>query len=147
MNIIISKTYLFFFSTILLIVAFAFYKPKGTFDINIGDTYYIIQNSHLGILLSLIYFILGIIYLFLHKRGILLNNWIIYLHSIISIGGLILVWFLLKKISYSPQNFEDIIKSIKVNMYLTYTCIATIASMILIQIIFMVYVVFKILKN
>ncbi|KIA97039.1 hypothetical protein OA93_15725 [Flavobacterium sp. KMS] len=147
MNIIINKTHLFFFSTILLILAFAFYKPKGTFDVNIGDTYYIIQNSHLGILLSLIYFILGIIYFFLHKRGIQLSSWIVYMHSIISIGGLILVWFLLKKISYSPQTFEEIIKSIKVNMYLSYTCFGAIMSMILIQIIFMVNVVFKILKN
>jgi hypothetical protein len=147
MNIIINKTYLFFFSTILLIVAFTFYKPKGTFDVNIGDTYYVIQNSHLGIILSIIYFVLGIIYLFLNKKGILLSNWIVYLHTIISIFGLILVGFLLKKISYSPQTFEEIIKSINVNMYLTYTCIATIISMILIQIIFVVNVAFKILKN
>jgi hypothetical protein len=149
MNIIINKTHLFFFSTILLILAFAFYKPKGTFDLNIGDTYYVIQNSHLGILLSLVYFIPGIIYYFLHKRGILLSSWIVYLHTIISIGGLVLVWFLLKKTSYAiqAQAFEEMIKSLKVNMYLTYTYICTIIGMILIQIIFMVNVVLKILKN
>jgi|SRR5690554_519409 len=147
MNIIINKTYLFFFSTILFILVFTFYKPKRTFDINIGDTYYVIQNSHLGILLSLIYFLLGIIYLFLNKKGIQLSNWIVYLHTIVSIGGLILIWLLLKKISYSPQTFEEIIKSVNVNMYLTYTCIATILSMILIQIIFAANIAFKIWKN
>ena len=148
MNIIINRTYLFFFLTILLILTFAFYNPKGTFSVNIYDTYYVILNSHLGILLSIIYFIPGIIYFVLHKKGIFLNNWIIYLHTIISIGGLILVWFLFHKIKIpSPQPFDEIIKSIKINMYLTYTYSATIVSMVLIQIIFMINVVFTILKN
>lgn len=130
MNILLNKTYLFFFLIIILILAVSFYKPKETFDINIGDTYYVIKNSHLGTILSVLYLIPGIIYFYLNKRGIVLSDWIIYSHSILSIGGLILIWLLLKKINYSPQNFEETLKSIKVNMYLTYINIVTFFSII-----------------
>lgn len=147
MNILINKTYLFFFTTVLLIVISTLYKPKETFDVNIGDTYYIIQKYHLGILLSFIYFSLGTIYWLLNKKGILLSNWVIYLHTIVSIGGLILIWILFKKRNYSLQTFEEIIKSVNEVKYFTYTCTVTIISMILIQIVFIVNIVFKIWKN
>lgn len=39
-------------------LALSFIKPHETFDVNVGDTYYVIKNYHLGILLSLFYFIL-----------------------------------------------------------------------------------------
>ncbi len=147
MNILINKTYLFFFTTVLLIVIFTLYKPKETFDVNIGDTYYIIQKYHLGILLSFIYFSLGTIYWLLNKKGIQLSNWVIYLHTIVSIGGLILIWILLKKRNYSLQTFEEIIKSVNEVKDFTYTCTVTIISMILIQIVFLVNIVFKTWKN
>lgn len=80
MNTLLNKTHLFFFLIIPLILAVSFYKPKGTFDINIKDTYFVIRHPHLGILLSIFYLILGTIYFCLLKKGIQLSNWIV-LHS------------------------------------------------------------------
>lgn len=105
MNILLNKTYLFFFLIISLILAVSFYKPKETFDVNIGDTYYVIKNSHLGIILSVLYLIPGIVYYFLIKNNIQLSNWIVYSHTILSIGGLIVIWLILKKNQSFPSKF------------------------------------------
>lgn len=148
MNLLLTKTYLFFFSIIPLILAFSYYNPKNTFDVNIGDTYFVILNLHLGIILSVFYFILGLLYFILHKKEIHLNNWIIYTHSLLTIGGLILIWLLLKRINNNPtKNFEEILKSIRINQYLTYTCITTVFSMVLIQLVFVIDIFLKLIKR
>lgn len=148
MNLLLTKTYLFFFSIIPLILAFSYYNPKNTFDINIGDTYFVILNLHLRIILSVFYFILGLLYFILHKNEIHLNSWIIYTHSILTIGGLILIWLLLKGINNNPtKNFEELLKSIRINQYLTYICITTLFSMVLIQLIFITGIILKVVKR
>jgi heme/copper-type cytochrome/quinol oxidase subunit 1 len=147
MNNILSKIYLHFFLFALILLIFNFRKPKETFDINIHDTYYVIQNSHLGILLFIIYLILGIIHLYIQKSEIPINNWIIYFHLITSIGGIMLIWFLIKKLSYSPQNIEEIVKSIKTKQYLIYACISTILIFILTQLLFIITVIFKTFRS
>lgn len=148
MNLLLTKTYLFFFSIIPLILAFSYYNPKNTFNVNIGDTYFVILNFHLGIILSVFYFILGLLYFILHKKGILLNHWIVYSHSILSIGGLILIWLLVKRINNNPTpNFEELLKSIRINKYLTYICITTLFSMVLVQFIFIIEIILKVIKR
>ena len=147
MEFIIKKTYLLFLSIIPIILIFSYIKPKEYFDINIGDTYYVIKNSHLGIFLSFIYFVLALPYFLTKKYEVILQNWIIYSHSIISIFGLILIWFLIKKINSTPQNIEEIIKSIKINKYLTYTCITTLFLMFIVQVILFTEIILKIARR
>lgn len=147
MEFIIKKTYLLFLSIIPIILIISYIKPKEFFDINIGDTYYVIKNSHLGIFLSFIYFDLALAYFLTKKYEVILQNWIIYSHSIISIFGLILIWFLIKKINNTPQNIEEIIKSIKINKYLTYTCITTLFLMFIVQVILFTEIVLKIARR
>jgi len=148
MNALHTKTYLFFLLIIPVILAFSFYKPKETFDVNIGDTYYVILNSHLGIILSVFYFLLGFIYWILNRKGIRLNSWILYTHSILTIGGLILIWLLLKGINNNPtKNFEEMLKSIQINQYLTYICITTLFSMVLVQVFFVIGIFLKLIKK
>lgn len=148
MNLAINKPHHFFFLIIPFILALAFNKSKGMFDINIHDTYFVIQYSHLGIILSVFYFSLGLIHLFLTKKGIFLNNWITYTHTIISIGGLILIWLLLKKINNEPtKNIEEMLKTIRINQYLNFSCIITFISMLFIQLIFFIGILWKLIKN
>ena len=147
MEFIIKKTYLLFLSIIPIILIFSYIKPKEYFDINIGDTYYVIKNSHLGIFLSFIYFVLALSYFLTKKYEVILQNWIIYSHSIISIFGLILIWFLIKKINNTSQNIEEIIKSIKINKYLTYTCITTLFLMFIVQVILFIEIILKIARR
>lgn len=148
MDLPLNKPHHFFFLTIPFILVFAFNKYKGMFDINIHDTYFVIKYSHLGFLLSSFYFLLGLIHFFLSKKGIGLSNLITYTHTIVSIGGLILIWLLLKQINKEPtQNIEDILKTIHINEYLNFSCIITFISILFIQLIFFIGVLWKLAKN
>ena len=147
MEFIIKKTYLLFLSIIPVILIISYIKPKEYFDINIGDTYYVIKNSHLGIFLSFIYFVLALTYFLTKKYEVKLQNWVIYSHSIVSILGLILIWLLIKKLNNTQQNMEEIIKSIKVNQYITYTCITTLFLMFIVQVILFTEIVLKIARR
>jgi hypothetical protein len=147
MEFIIKKTHFLFLSIIPIILIFSYIKPKEYFDINIGDTYYVIRNSHLGILLSFFYFVLALSYWLTKKYEIILQNWVIYSHSIASILGLILIWFLTKRINNTPQNIEEIIKSIKINQYLIYTCITMLFLMLIVQVILFTEIVVKIVRR
>lgn len=146
MNTLLNKTHLFFFLIIPLILAVSFYKPKGTFDINIKDTYFVIRHPHLGILLSIFYLILGTIYFCLLKKGIQLSNWIVYIHTILSIGGLILIWLLLKKNFHPSANFEETLRVMKFEKYFTYITVTTFFCILLSQIVFLIGIIIKLIK-
>ncbi|MBD0724329.1 hypothetical protein B6A10_03970 [Flavobacterium sp. L1I52] len=148
MNIALNKPYHFFFLIAPIILAFGFSKSKGIFNINIHDTYFVIKYAHLGIILSVFYFLLGFIHFFISKKGIEISNWIIYLHTILSVGGLILIWILSKLINNAPQqNFEETLKIMRINEYLNFSCIILFLSMLLIQVIFFVSVLWKLAKS
>ena len=74
MELIISKSYIPFLIIIPIILVLAFTKPEETFDVNIGDTYYVIKNSHLGILLSIVYFLLASIHFLSKTYGVKLYD-------------------------------------------------------------------------
>jgi hypothetical protein len=148
MEFFISKSYITFLIIIPIILAVSFIKPDGTFEVNIGDTYYVIKNSHLGILLTLFYFILASIHFISKTYDIKLENWIILSHSFISIFGLILIWFLIKEINKKEiVSFEEMIKNIKIKEQLTYLIFISSGIMILFQIIFFTDFSIKLLKK
>jgi len=146
MNILLNKTCLFFFLIIPLILAVSFYKPKETLDVNIGDVYYVIKHPHLGIVLSFFYLILGVVYYFLIKNDIQLSNWIIYSHTVLSIGGLILIWLLLQKKFHPSANFEETLRAIKIDKYFTYITVTTFFGILLSQIVFLIGIIIKLIK-
>jgi hypothetical protein len=148
MNNILNKTHAYFFVFSLIILLVAFRNPKQTFDINIHDTYYIIQNLQIGVLLFLAYCILGIIHLYIDQRGIPIKNWILYAHTFLSIGAMILVWILIRKLNENyPQTVAEILKSIRTNQILTYTSISLIVVLILTQFTFIINVLIHVFKN
>ncbi len=148
MDFIISKTYLPFLVIIPIILALSFMKPDETFDVNIGDTYYVIKNSHLGILISVLYLILATLHFVSKIYVIKLENWIILSHSFLSIFGLILIWFLIKEINKNETlSFEEMLKNIKYKERLTYFCFAILGLMILSQIILLSDFLIKLFKK
>ena len=148
MEFFISKSYIAFLIIIPIILALSFIKPHETFDVNVGDTYYVIKNYHLGILLSLLYFILASIHFISKTYDIKLKNWIILSHSFVSIFGLILIWYLIKEINKNEiVSFEEMIKNIKYKERLTYLIFISLGIMILSQIIFFSDFSIKLLKK
>lgn len=64
------KVYHYFWITALLILTLGVYfhnLPDNTLDINIHDTYFVIEHLHVAILLTLFYFFNGIGYWFVEK--------------------------------------------------------------------------------
>ncbi|MFY8065561.1 MAG: hypothetical protein ACOVNM_03605 [Flavobacterium sp.] len=148
MEFIISKSYVAFLIIIPIILVLSLLKPDETFDVNIGDTYYVIKNSHLGILLSIIYFILATIHFVSKIYDLKLENWIILSHAFLSIFGLILVWFLIKEINKNEiVSFEEMIKNMKIKERLTYLIFISLGIMILSQIILFTDFSIKLLKK
>lgn len=148
MELIISKSYIPFLIIIPIILVLAFIKPQETFDVNIGDTYYVIKNSHLGILLSIIYFLLASIHFLSKTYGVKLYDLTIASHTIISILGLILIWFLIKEINKNDiLSFEEMLKNIKNKERLTYFCFAILGLMVLSQIILISDFLIKLFKK
>ena len=148
MEFIISKSYVAFLIIIPIILVLSLLKPSGTFEVNIGDTYYVIKNSHLGILLTLFYFILASIHFISKTYDIKLENWIILSHSFVSIFGLILIWFLIKEINKNEiVSFEEMIKNMNARERLTYLVFITFGIMILSQIILLCDFSIKLFKK
>ncbi|WP_026712615.1 hypothetical protein [Flavobacterium daejeonense] len=148
MNLALNKPYHFFFLIVPVILVFGFSKSKGIFNINIRDTYFIIKYSHLGIILSAFYLLLGLFHFFISKKGIEINNWIINSHTILSIGGLILIWILSKKSNNAPQqNIEETLKNICINEYLNFSYLIISISILLVQIIFFSSILWKTVRN
>ncbi|MQP52730.1 MULTISPECIES: hypothetical protein [unclassified Flavobacterium] len=136
MELILSKSYIPFLIIIPIILVLAFIKPQETFDVNIGDTYYVIKNSHLGILLSIVYFLLASIHFLSKTYEVKLYDLTIASHTIISILGLILIWFLIKEINKNDiLSFEEMLKNIRYKERLTYLCLVILGLMVLSQVI------------
>jgi len=97
MNLKYIKVFNYFWIISIVILIIGIFKNYSTensvFDINIHDTYYVITNFDLTILLSFLYFLNGFGYWFVEKK---LNRNLIKpltsIHSIILIGSFITYW-------------------------------------------------------
>lgn len=96
MNIEKIKVYDSFWITAILILIIGFVlsnDPESTLDINIHDTYFVIANYHLTILLFTSYFLMGLGYWLvqkLFKKQLLKSLTII--HTVILLGSFIIYW-------------------------------------------------------
>lgn len=90
------KVYHYFWITALLILTLGVYfynLPDNTLDINIHDTYFVIEHLHVAILLTLFYFLNGIGYWLVEKVfKKKLFNVLTIIHCIILFGSFISYW-------------------------------------------------------
>lgn len=78
---------------------------NSVFDVNVHDTYYVMAHSHLYTGLTLLYFIIGLIY---KVSGKILNQKLIAIHTIITIGSFI-AYYILWAITLATSNPDDIL--------------------------------------
>jgi len=119
MNRIIEKPYIIFFVFALIPLLNGFNTQDSTV-FNIQDTYYVISNSHLTILYSIVFGIIGLSYLFAEKVTNGLSYNLNLIHLIITFGGIAIVLILstlklendeiinLRKLDFN-QNMENMI--------------------------------------
>ena len=79
-------------------------SDDNTLDINVHDTYYVIDNLYVIILLAVIYFILGVAYWVPYKAGILLNKKLTKLHTVITVLTVPEYYILLAYANYVINN-------------------------------------------
>lgn len=104
------KTHSWFFITAILILIIGTFRHIADsdrfFDINIHDTYYVIDQMHIAVLLIVLYWIAGTIYWVL--RNFRLVRLITLIHITISVVGVVLFWILWPLLSYIDRiNFSD----------------------------------------
>ncbi|KOP38447.1 hypothetical protein DBB36_12890 [Flavobacterium sp. WLB] len=100
-------------ATIILLIGIAgINNPDSTLDINVHDTYFVIAHIHIAVVLSLLYFLMGLGYWFIQK--VFKKQLIKYLtaiHIVILIGSFISYWLLMLYFKLFPTDafplFDD----------------------------------------
>lgn len=147
MNYIHNKPYIILGVVIPIILILGFIHPKKMFDINVGDTYFVIQHSHLAVLLSFFYGFLAVIYFGLIKLDFDLNKWFIIVHCIVTVGGLLLIWCLFQFIrEIKPGNMEVLLNKNNFNARINWVNFMLFISIVGVQIVFLINVVMSLIK-
>ena len=99
------KPYFLLFAIVILFLILGFFVDnKSILDLNVHDTYYIIAHNHLYWLLTIIMFLLLIVYCFLNKLKVNLVVILSKIHiygTLVSIIGMFFPYSLILK----PSNF------------------------------------------
>lgn len=125
------KVYHYFWFTSLLILIMGFFSqhlPDSVLDINIHDTYFVIEHFHLAILLAVFYFLSGSGYWFVEK---ILKKKVVtiltIIHCVILFGSFICYWLVYlyaKLIPSEPfplfDNYELINKTLLISFLLIF---------------------------
>ena len=113
----IKASYFFIITTIVhFIISVVFTADLNSIiDINLHDTYFVISNLHLSILVSMFVLLQGILYLIIEKKKLKINSLLIKLHFLFIIIFLSILIYLL--------NFEsnyDSLKWFNVGVFITF---------------------------
>ena len=104
MNKLTEKPHLLFFLSIPLVILIGFLSGDEVVDINIHDTYFLIERLDLALMLALFVGIMGIGYWILYKTQGKLLKWSYWTQVGITFGGAFVVWVLTK--CYRPEYME-----------------------------------------
>lgn len=114
---ILSKPDLVFFIAIPVFIMVGMMALEELADINIHDTYYVVERGFLLQLLSLGLFLTGMVYRFLRKTSRSLSGWFNQLHTIVTLGGIFLLLLLSKM--YRDPGTETLVTDTGYNHTLT----------------------------
>ena len=137
-----SKPYLLLLFVSIIMYVFSFiWDKKETLDINIHDTYYIIEFQNGFILLCLSFLITGLIYLIFDYFKIQLFYFLSRIHIYGSLVFIGLFFFYLNKIN-SAEDFQ-LIDSIDYN----FRIIISLLLFVFLQFIFLINLIISIIKK
>lgn len=137
---IFDKPYLLFLVTIPAILLIGFSNRDSVLDINLYDTYYIIGYAHLTTLLAILFGIVAIEYWVIHRLGLQISPWLKWIHIGSTLGGTLLVFILSQLFKGNSMEFEF-------NNSLTVLIAWIVLMVILEQIIFLIQMVYVIIKT
>jgi len=139
MNRIIKKPYKPFLLAILPVMLLGFLSRGAVLDINIHDTYVIINYWHMALLISVLFAISGISYWAMTKANKKPATWLSAIHLILTFGGSLMLWIL--------PNFYSVYSFAYAFNNLTAAIIISILVMLIGQILFPINIVYGLLKK
>ena len=80
MRYINRKPYKVIWFSIPLVVILSMFKVDSSLDVHLHNTYYVVHSIHIGIILSVMLGIIGLIYWIL--RNVKLINWLTTIHTV-----------------------------------------------------------------
>lgn len=139
MNSIVIKPYKPILYSILLFIGFSIIGIDSTIDIQLHDTYFVIASFHFGIVFSIFSGLIGLIYW--STRKIRLVNWMTAFHVVTTILAFVLIII-------TSLIFKRVIE-MNYNPFLILNQIIFLLILVAIlsQIIFMVNLVYSLIKN
>ena len=140
MNKLIEKPHLIFLLAIPIIMLIGILSGNAMLDINVHDTYYVISYSHMAILISILFGIIGIGYWIMQKVDRKLSKWLNWTHIGLTFGGTLIVWILTK--FYRTEIIEY-----EFNNNLTLIITSIILVMIIGQIIFPINMIYGLINK
>lgn len=144
---IFDKPYFLFFILILLILICGFVPASKDFIFNIQATYFIIKNVDLAVILSIFYGFEALVYFCLIKLNFRLIKWMTVTHTLITIGGFIMICLLPQLIRESkPGDFQSLITDMDFNEKIISSIWLFVFSIIAVQILFLINCIYALIK-
>ena len=140
MNKLIEKPHFIFLVSIPIIMLMGIFNKATVLDINISDTYYVIDYLYLTILISMLFGLIGIGYWIMQKTNRKLSNRLNWIHTVLTLGGTLLIWILTKF-------YQTEIKEYEFNNNLTSSITLIILLVILGQLIFPINIIYGLIKK
>ncbi|WP_250432864.1 hypothetical protein [Hanstruepera flava] len=89
-----TKPHLYFWISIPILLLYGFLNGDGTLSVYYYDTYFIIKNAYLVVILAIAFSIIGFWYWLMRKLNRKLVMWMTIIHVIITIDGIIVAFLL-----------------------------------------------------
>lgn len=150
MNWLTEKPFISFLILIPIIMIIGFLNRKETLDINVHDTYYVINNLHLAIILSIFLAIISLGYFLIKIFSIPLINWMTISHILITIFGMLIIYILFRiQLNFEVKSYdiESILKYSKTIQRVNFTLFSVLIFVLLSQLVFLINFAVSIFKR
>lgn len=150
MNWLTQKPFISFLILIPIIMVIGFLNRKETLDINVHDTYYVINNLHLAIILSIFLAIISLGYFLIKIFNISLINWMTISHILITIFGMLIIYILFRiQLNFEVKSYdiESILKYSKTIQRIRFTLFSFFIVVLLSQLVFLINFLVSIFKK
>jgi hypothetical protein len=124
---IYTQPHIFLWLSVPFILLLGLFDFGESIDINIYDSYFIMANWDLAMLIAIYFGLLGLIYWVLIKSGFLPFPWLTVAHLILTIDISFFIWLVLFFDWFSPNDVTEIV-GISLQTKVIMTCLGLFAA-------------------
>lgn len=145
MKTITKKPYLILWGCIPVLILISLLASNDTLDINVHDTYFVIDYYHIVILLSIPLSILALIYWSFYKTNRKLYQFLTWFHIIVTTSSFVfLLWYSIFPIDLSIDDSNTVYNTIRL---IEFIMIFSILLFLLSQLLFLFNIVSSLFRN